>query len=110
MEAYGNRCAITGCDATQALEAAHISPYLGDAANHIQNGLLLRADIHTLFDLGDIAIDPTTMIVCVSPELLNTDYGVYHGHRLSVPEVTTNHPSRDALRIHFDWSRVAVTL
>lgn len=52
LVAYEGRCAITGCDAIEALEAAHIVPYLGTETNHVQNGLLLRADIHTLFDLG----------------------------------------------------------
>ena len=42
---------MTGCDVVQALDAAHISPYLGDQSNHVTNGVLLRADIHTLFDL-----------------------------------------------------------
>lgn len=57
MEAYERRCAITGCTIEETLEAAHISPYRGTKSNHICNGLLLRADIHTLFDLGLIRID-----------------------------------------------------
>jgi putative restriction endonuclease len=52
IDAYGGRCSITGCDAVEALEAAHISPYKGDHTNDVTNGLLLRADLHTLFDLG----------------------------------------------------------
>src|ERR1700722_13605652 len=50
LEAYGSRCAISGCGALEVLEAAHICPYQGSATNHVTNGLLLRADIHTLFD------------------------------------------------------------
>src|SRR5271155_3471993 len=42
------------------LEAAHISPYRGLQSNHPQNGLLLRADLHSLFDLGMLAVDPLT--------------------------------------------------
>ena len=56
IAAYGGKCAVTGCDVLQALEAAHISPYLGEQSNHVSNGLLLRADIHTLFDLNLFAI------------------------------------------------------
>ena len=47
LVAYGERCAITGMDCPQALEAAHILPYRGDHTNHVKNGLLLRSDIHT---------------------------------------------------------------
>ena len=51
MAAYGRRCAITGTALPAILEAAHISPYHGDHTDTVENGLLLRADIHTLFDL-----------------------------------------------------------
>jgi hypothetical protein len=57
MEAYERRCAVTGSSIEETLEAAHISPYRGTDSNHVRNGLLLRADIHTLFDLGLIRID-----------------------------------------------------
>jgi hypothetical protein len=48
IAAYGGRCAISGCPVTPLLEAAHITPYLGPDTNSITNGLLLRADLHTL--------------------------------------------------------------
>lgn len=48
MEAYEGKCAVTACSVVDLLEAAHIRPYRGPHTNHIQNGLLLRADIHTL--------------------------------------------------------------
>ncbi|XIA63346.1 HNH endonuclease [Bradyrhizobium sp. TZ2] len=66
LDAYKTKCAITGCDAAEALEAAHIAPYRGDHTDHIQNGLLLRADVHSLFDLGLISINPKTMTVVVA--------------------------------------------
>ncbi len=58
VDAYDGRCAVTDCDAVSALEAAHITPYLGPESNHVTNGLSLRADIHTLLDLNLIGIDP----------------------------------------------------
>lgn len=61
LTAYGNRCAISTCDIPEALEAAHIFGYLGTETNVVTNGLLLRSDLHTLYDLGMIAIDPTSM-------------------------------------------------
>ena len=60
LSAYVGRCAITGADAEAVLEAAHIRPYRGPESNALPNGLLLRADIHTLFDLALLAIDPAS--------------------------------------------------
>lgn len=51
-------CAVTGCMLVDILEAAHIDAYRNDSHNHISNGLLLRSDIHTLYDLNHLAIDP----------------------------------------------------
>jgi putative restriction endonuclease len=50
MHAYNARCAVTGCAIKDVLEAAHITPHLGRVTNHVTNGLLLRADLHTLLD------------------------------------------------------------
>ena len=55
MTDYEGKCAVTGCDVPDVLQAAHIFPYMGPETNHPSNGLL-RADIHTLFDLGLIEL------------------------------------------------------
>lgn len=60
LEAYGC-CAMSGCTVASALEAAHIMPYQGPGTNHPSNGLLLRADLHTLFDLGLLSVDHETL-------------------------------------------------
>ena len=104
LDIYGGRCAITGCDATQALEAAHIAPYRGEQSNHPQNGLLLRADIHTLFDLGLLSVDPSTMRVVISPELKGTMYEDLEGQRVALSNDATRRPSEPALRDHMRWS------
>lgn len=62
MRAYGNRCAVTGTSTESVLEAAHISRFLGAHTNRTSNGLLLRADIHTLFDLHRITITPDLVV------------------------------------------------
>ncbi|MDZ7808966.1 MAG: HNH endonuclease signature motif containing protein [Arhodomonas sp.] len=59
IEAYEGRCAITGCNMLDVLEAAHIHPYRGDATNHPSNGLLLRADLHRV---STWAVSPSTRI------------------------------------------------
>ena len=102
LKAYGGQCAITGCDAEAALEAAHIFPYRGTDTNHVTNGLLLRADIHTLFDLYLISIDPDTSKVIVSSSLLNTCYKELNGKSLKSPQNYAASPSLQALARHYE--------
>lgn len=104
LEAYGGRCAITGCEAVEALEAAHIVPYRGPETHHLSNGLLLRADIHTLFDLGLLAIDSATMVVLLAPSLATTSYKELDGKRLQLPKDDSSKPAQEALDQHRDWS------
>jgi uncharacterized protein YjbI with pentapeptide repeats len=98
LEAYNYRCAITGCDAQEALEAAHIIPYCETENNHPSNGLLLRADLHTLFDLDLITINPETMQVHLAPSLRQTDYGRLHGKSLQLPKNKAYFPRKDVLQ------------
>ena len=101
LAAYENTCAITGCNLPAVLEAAHIHPYKGNHTNVISNGLLLRADIHTLFDLGLISVDTKTMLVQVSPTLQHTEYGKLNGSLLRQPQKSDHRASLGAL----DWHR-----
>lgn len=97
LEAYGGRCAITGCDTEAALQAAHISPYDGPATNRVTNGLLLRADVHNLFDRGLIWIDDQLRIR-VKAEAAH--YTRRSGDKLHLPARTADHPDAAALRAH----------
>jgi HNH endonuclease len=97
IEIYGGKCTITGCDAKEALEAAHIIPYRLDQNNDPENGLLLRADIHTLFDLGLLAINDSDMSVILSKELNGTVYENLHGRRLRLPRRHKNVPNKSFL-------------
>ncbi len=100
LAAYKGRCAITGCEVEAILEAARIVPYMGSKTNHPGNGLLLRADVHTLFDLGLVAVDEATMRVLISPGLQRTEYKKYDGQRIRVPDAPANQPSAEALKRH----------
>lgn len=100
IDAYGGTCAITGCALVAILEAAHVHPYRGDHTNVVSNGLLLRTDIHTLFDLRLIAIDPETLTILVSPELDGTDYARLRGRALFAPKEVAKRVSIDALTWH----------
>lgn len=103
--AYGGRCAITGCDVLDVLEAAHIYPYRGPATNRVSNGLLLRADIHTLFDCGLIQIEPGTLTISVASSLQASSYGDLHGQRLSLPLMASQAPNEDAVRLR--WTKAS---
>jgi predicted restriction endonuclease len=82
------------------LEAAHIVPYQGSTTNHVENGLLLRADLHTLFDLEYLAVDPSTLTIAVSPQMSGTEYAALDGQRLHLHDRARG-PSRDALAYRF---------
>jgi hypothetical protein len=103
LEAYGRRCAVTGCDCPDGLEAAHVHPYRGDETNHVQNGILLRSDIHTLFDIGKIGFAPNSYKVIVAKSLKGTVYAKLKGKVLWLPLDPTNRPNEDALRQHLEW-------
>jgi hypothetical protein len=98
IAAYSGRCAISGCPVTPLLEAAHITPYLGPDTNSITNGLLLRADLHTLWDLGLLAVDPDTHMVWVSPEINDPTYQGLAGAHLTDPSHPAQRPSIAALQ------------
>lgn len=106
LEAYGGRCAITDCDCPDGLEAAHILPYRGDDTNHIQNGILLRSDIHTLFDIGKIGFAPISHKVVITKSLSGTVYGKLKGKKLRVPSQQDNRPNEEALRQHLESCRL----
>lgn len=98
MNAYAGRCAITSCRVAPVLEAAHILPYRGPQTNHVTNGLLLRADIHTLYDLGMVAVAEDYRVL-VAPALHGTQYVEWHGQPLALPENEALHPNLEALRM-----------
>jgi putative restriction endonuclease len=99
LEAYQGRCAITGCDAPAALEAAHLRPYRGPDSNDVTNGLLLRADIHTLLDLRLLALDPATRTIVISKLLAGTQYEALTTRPPADPATASQRPDPDALTI-----------
>jgi putative restriction endonuclease len=101
LEAYGCRCVITGCAVKDVLEAAHITPYLGGTTNHTSNGLLLRADLHTLFDCGLLAIEPCKRMVVVAAALRTSSYGKIAGQPIRAPKNPINGPSKKNLEKRF---------
>lgn len=102
--AYGRRCAISGCSTAAALEAAHIEPFDGMHSHRITNGVLLRADIHNLFDADLLGIDPDTKRIHLHPEITKAgDYADVDGSFLAAPMESFAMPEDAALRQR--WER-----
>ena len=95
--AYGGRCAVTACDVIYVLEAAHLHPYRGTHTNVVTNGLLLRADIHTLLDYKLWAPDPVTRIINISKSLADTPYGELSGKTIREPISPAYRPGTSVL-------------
>ncbi|OON68208.1 HNH endonuclease [Hymenobacter sp. CRA2] len=104
-DAYTKRCAITGEKTLPVLEAAHIKPYAEAGPNTVTNGLLLRSDMHKLFDDGYITVTPDYKIEISSQireEFENgREYYQYHGKGLFVlPSTVSNRPGTEYLNFH----------
>lgn len=99
---YGGSCCMTGSTIEETLEAAHIMPYRGAQFDHPENGLLLRADLHRLFDRLLISINPDTFAIVVDPALRrHPEYSSLAERRLLISSRSTR-PAYDALRDHWD--------
>lgn len=93
-------CLVTECRVIGLLEAAHIRAYSEKGTHKVSNGLLLRTDIHTLFDLSLISVDSTTMRVLIKPELRHTEYSRYENQPLRFTQRAVHRPDIDALDEH----------
>ncbi|GAA1011708.1 hypothetical protein Aple_012800 [Acrocarpospora pleiomorpha] len=106
LHAYDRRCAITGDKIRPVLQAAHIRPITRGGAHRLDNGLLLRSDVHTLYDAGYLAVDPKHRLL-VSPRL-REEFGngeeFYRraGHEIGLPQRPQDRPDRDILEWHLD--------
>jgi putative restriction endonuclease len=106
LDAYHRRCAITGSKIWPVLEAAHIRPVTEGGEHRLDNGLLLRSDVHTLFDRGYLGVDPAYRLQ-VSPRL-RQDFGngerfyAQAGQVVALPERRAERPQREFLEWHLD--------
>ena len=90
LDAYHRRCAITGANIRPVLQAAHIRPLAAGGEHRLDNGLLLRSDVHILFDRGYLGVDPQHRLL-VSPRLRaefgnGEEFYAQAGQPIAVPE------------------------
>lgn len=86
LENYEYKCAITGCDVIPTLEACHIFPYMGSKTNSSSNGILLRSDLHTLYDRSKICIDQNYKILMKDDLYVSDFYKHYKGKKITLPK------------------------
>lgn len=104
LENYQRACAVSSEHSLPALEAAHIKPYSEGGDHNPRNGILLRSDIHRLFDKGYMTITPEKRIE-VSKRLKEDfdngrTYYPYHGSSVTVPDSQAGQPDAEMLRWH----------
>lgn len=105
-DSYERQCAVTREHTLPVLQAAHIRPVTQAGEHHVSNGLLLRSDVHTLFDRGYVTITPD-MKFRVSPRL-NDDWRngkIYYqldGQPINVPKDPSCRPDPVQLEWHAD--------
>lgn len=96
IEIYGGRCVLSGCAVPEALEAAHVLPHNGDPVrDRPDNGLLLRRDLHSMFDAMLWSIDPDTSKVRLSRRVQDSSYSALDG------KVIDHKVAPEPLRVHF---------
>jgi putative restriction endonuclease len=106
LNAYHRRCAISGTHIPPVLQAAHILPVAAGGEHRLDNGLLLRSDVHTLFDRGYLGVDPRHRLV-VSPRL-REDFGngeqfySKEGQVIDLPARRADQPRREFLEWHLE--------
>lgn len=106
LQVYENTCCVSQCSITPTLEAAHIVPSSSPRSFDPRNGLLLRADLHRLFDKNMLGIDPDSRTVRLHKALANSkEYGHFNGGKIREPKPRSYRPIDEALQRkwrHFD--------
>ena len=103
FEKFGYICAFTGPQPDAALEAAHLYQYAEEGKHHEGGGLFLRRDVHRLFDLGLLAVNPTTLTINVDPLLAAFEgYSLLEGQKL---KVKLSDISRGWIALHWEQFR-----
>ncbi|WP_197023657.1 HNH endonuclease [Rhodococcus sp. UNC363MFTsu5.1] len=88
LQRYGLHCAVTGPCPVEVLQAAHLRPFAEHETHSVSGGMLLRSDIHQLFDAGLLAINPATMTVAVAPALAQyADYMKLEGAKVALSSI-----------------------
>ena len=100
LKVYNNSCAISSVSEPAVLEACHIIPYTGTHSNSISNGIILRADLHTLFDLNLLKINSKYKVE-IDPSIKDKKYRSLDGENIFLPTKKGDRPDKSALKTRF---------
>lgn len=105
-DTYERRCAVTGEKALPALQAAHIRPVSAGGRHRVSNGLLLRSDVHALFDRGYVTVSPELTFRASRRLRDDFDNGEHYmqlaGTKIWLPHDERDQPAREVLEWHAD--------
>lgn len=101
LSAYDGRCAVCGTAIDEVLQAAHIDDFRGRRSQIVQNGILLRADIHLLYDSNLLGIEPGSHAIVLSEAVDMGTYEPLAGTRLRLPRDPRLRPDDEFLEIHY---------
>lgn len=106
LDRYGEVCAVTGRQPLEMLDAAHLYSYAAEPVHRESGGLLLRKDVHRMFDSMLLTISPDSMTSSVAPALMDAypNLRVLDSRPLELPEGSS--PDADLLSRHESLTRV----
>ena len=103
LDTFDRKCAVTGCSIESVLEACHIITHTAKVNYSASNGLLLRSDLHRLFDCGLMAIDKSGVVHLQDPVGEDPSYRQLHGKVICFPAIdkASMRSFKDALALRF---------
>lgn len=85
LDLFDSTCAISGCKVLDAIDASHIRAVADEGEDHVTNGWVIRTDLHRLFDVSLLSINPNDGRVHISPDCMDS-YKDYHGLTIALPK------------------------
>ena len=104
LKNYAYKCAITGCDILETLEACHIIPYKGEQSNTLDNGIILRSDLHTLYDLGAFYINESYRIKLSNSLKYSDYYKNFENIEIQPPHARSVLPNKVYINYNREWA------
>ena len=102
MAAYDGHCALTQVDVPEVLQAAHIRRFRGTKSQTVNCGILLRADIHLLYDAHLLGVEPVNHRIHLAPALYSSAYSRYRDATLEVPANPREKPNENLLGMQYE--------
>lgn len=100
LKLYNNTCCISNIKMNELLHACHLLPHATSGLNITTNAILLRSDLHDLFDSHLIGIEPKKNQICTNKILDQTEYNLYNGRTLLM---RNDQKPLDRISLEYRW-------